>query len=319
MKAILLVGGLGTRLQEISGGVPKPMMPLLGKPLLEHTIALLREHGFNDLCLTLHYRPEIIRQHFGDGHDFGVHIEYREETKPLGTAGAVKNCRDFVGDEDVLIMSGDSACDFDLSELAAKHKGGVTIALSVHAEPLPYGLVLTDRSGAVTGFLEKPAWDHVVTDRVSTGIYILSPEVIDLIPDGEAYDFAKDLFPRLLRMDIPMTGVVMDGYWCDIGTPRAYYQSNLDALDGIYDLPGQTDGIQRIIPCRNRAGLMRAMSEAMAEFGADFSDGLTVVTDKGRAHLAPLPDRCALTLDGDRAAVRAAEALAKKLENQSNI
>lgn len=316
MKAILLVGGLGTRLKEISGDLPKPMMPLLGKPLLERTIALLREHGFDTLCLTLHYRPETIRQYFGDGTRFGVRIEYREETDPLGTAGAVKNCRDFVGGENVLVMSGDSACDFDLGSLAAEHRGGVTIALAVHAEPLPYGLVLTTPSGDVTGFLEKPDWNHVVTDHVSTGIYVLSPEILDRIPEGVPFDFAKDLFPRLLEQHIPMTGRVMDGYWCDIGSPRAYYQCNLDALDGLYRLPGQNGAVRRILPCRDRAGLMRAMSEAAAEFATDFSDGLTIVSELGRAHLAPMAEQCALLLDGDRAAVRDAERLARRLNAQ---
>lgn len=316
MKAILLVGGLGTRLKEISGGLPKPMMPLLGKPLLEHTIALLREQGFDTLCLTLHYRPEIIRRHFGDGSRFGVHIEYCEETEPLGTAGAVKNCQDFVDGDNVLVMSGDSACDFDLGSLAAGHSGGVTIALTVHAEPLPYGLVLTNPQGGITGFLEKPDWNHVVTDHVSTGIYVLSPEILDRIPVGIPFDFAKDLFPRLLEHNIPMTGRVMDGYWCDIGNPRAYYQCNLDALDDLYRLPGQDGTIRRILPCRNRAALMRAMSEAAAEFATDFSDGLTIVSERGRAHLAPLAEQCALVLDGDRAAVRDAERLAIRLNAQ---
>lgn len=316
MKAVILSGGEGTRLRDISGGLPKPMMPLLGKPLLEHTVALLRQNGFDRLCLTLHYKPEIIRRHFGDGERFGVHIEYRLEQEPLGTAGAVKNCRDFIGADSVLIMSGDSACDYDLAGLFHEHESGVTIALTSHGEPLPYGLVLTDKAGRVTGFLEKPTWERVVTDRVSTGIYILSPEVLERVPDGQKYDFAKDLFPALLREGIPMTGQVMDGYWCDIGTPRAYYQCNLDALDGLYRLPDCGAGARRIFPCRDRARLMGAVSQVLAEFGADFSDGLTIENEHGKAHLAPLPDRCALALEGDAAAVRALEALAKKLEQR---
>lgn len=316
MKAVILAGGEGTRLKRISGDLPKPMMPLLGKPLLERTVALLRENGFTELCFTLHYAPEVIRRHFGDGSAFGVRIEYREETKPLGTAGAVRNCRDFIGPDDFLVMSGDSACDFALSELADGHAEGVTIALTTHAEPLPYGLVLTGRDGRVTGFLEKPQWERVVTDRVSTGIYFLSPDVLDRVPDGQFFDFAKDLFPLLLREGVPLTGRVMVGYWCDIGTPRAYYQCNLDALDGLYRLPGEEDAPRRILPCRDRARLMRVMSEALAEMGADFTDGLTLENDKGRAHLAPLADRCALCIDGDGPAVRAMEALAKKLEQR---
>ncbi len=316
MKAVILSGGEGTRLRDISGGLPKPMMPLLGKPLLEHTVALLRQNGFDRLCFTLHYQPDVICRRFGDGERFGVHIEYRRETEPLGTAGAVKNCMDFIGGDNVLIMSGDSACDYDLAELFQGHKAGVTIALAAHAEPLPYGLVVTDRAGRVTGFLEKPSWERVVTDQVSTGIYVLSPDVLSRVPDRRKYDFAKDLFPELLRDGVPMTGRVMDGYWCDIGTPRAYYQCNLDAIDGLYRLPDGAKTARRVFPCRDRARLMGAMSRSLAEFGADFSDGLTIENEHGRAHLAPLPDRCALALEGDAAAVRALEALAKKLEQR---
>ena len=211
-------------------------------------------------------------------------------------------------------MSGDSACDFDLGELFRSHSGGVTIALAAQPEPLPFGLVVTDGQGNVTGFVEKPAWEQVVTDRVSTGIYVLSPDVIDRIPPGEKYDFARDLFPRLLRDGIPMRGILAEGYWQDIGTPRSYYQCNLDALDGLYRLPGEAGAARRVIPCRDRARLMRRMSEAMAEFGTDLTDGLSCQTDAGRVHLAPLPDRSALSLDGDPAAVRVMEALAKRLE-----
>lgn len=316
MKAILLTGGEGTRLREISGGLPKPMMPLLGRPLLERTVVFLKECGFDRLCVTLCYAPERIRELLGDGGRFGVSIEYREEKEPLGTAGAVGNCRDFIREETVLVMSGDSACDFDLGALYRSHREGVTIALAAHAEPLPYGLVVTDRAGRVTGFVEKPSWERVVTDRVSTGIYVLSPGVMDLVPAGVKYDFAKDLFPRLLSEGIPMTGKLMDGYWCDIGTPRAYYQCNLDALDGLYRLPGQAGAARRVVPCRDRARLMRAMSETLMELGADFTDGLTCDTGEGRAHLAPLPDRAALALEGDPAAVRSMEALARRLEGQ---
>ena len=316
MKAVILSGGEGTRLREISGDCPKPMMPLLGKPLLERTVALLRESGFTDLCLTLHYRPEVIRQFLGDGERFGVHIEYRMENEPLGTAGAVRNCLDFIGGDDILVMSGDSACDYDLGSLFRSHTGGVTIALAVHAEPLPYGLVITDRTGRVTGFVEKPAWERVVTDRVSTGIYILSPDVLDRVPKGRRFDFAKDLFPQLMAEGVPLHGRIMEGYWCDIGTPRAYYQCNLDAIDGLYRLPGQTGTVRRVIPCRDRARLMRVMSESLAEFGADLTDGLSLSSENGQAHLAPLADRAALALEGDPAAVRAMEALVRRLERE---
>ncbi len=316
MKAVILTGGAGTRLASVSGGLPKPMMPLLGAPLLERTVALLRDNGFERLCMTLCYKPDVIRDHFGDGSRFGVSIEYRLERAPLGTAGAVLNCADFLGGEDFLVMSGDSACDLDLAQLARDRRRGVTIALTTRSEPLPYGLVLTDREGRITGFLEKPTWERVVTDRVSTGIYWISADVLDYIPPGRPYDFARDLFPDLLARGVPMYGRVLEGYWCDIGTPRAYYQCNLDALDGLWRVPGVQEPPRRILPCRDRARLMRAIGEALAEFGADFSDGLTVTGPAGQVKLAPLADRSALALEGDRAAVRRIEALARKLDSQ---
>lgn len=318
MKAIVLSGGAGTRLQSVSGGLPKPMMPILGTPLLRHIVSHLRDCGFTDLCLTLCHKGESIRNELGDGSGLGVHIQYRLENpkNPLGTAGAVKNCRDFTDASPFLVMSGDSACDFDLSRLMALHTGGVTIALTTRDTPLSYGLVVTRADGTIAGFLEKPEWDRVVTDRISTGIYVLDPEILEYIPENTQYDFGKDLFPALLKQGIPMRGVGMDGYWRDIGTPREYYQTNLDALDGIYRLPEKQGSTKTLLPCRNRARLMRAMSEALVEFGADFSHGLTLQNETGTAHISPLPNEEALCFDGDPAAVRHMEEMARKFRRE---
>ena len=318
MQAVILSGGEGTRLRSVSGGLPKPMMPILGTPLLLRTVALLRANGFTDLCLTLCHKGEVIQNSLGDGSALGVRIQYRLEDpqSPMGTAGAVKNCRDFLGKEPFLVMSGDSACDFDLAGLMASHTGGVTIALTARTDPLAYGLVVTRSDGTVAGFLEKPGWERVVTDRISTGIYVLDPGILDYIPENVPYDFGKDLFPSLLKQGVPMRGVVMEGYWRDIGTPRDYYQTNLDALDGLYRLPGEASLTRRVLPCRDRARLMRAMSERLVEFGADFSNGLTLRNETGTAHLAPLADADALCLDGDPAAVRTLEALARRVRGE---
>lgn len=318
MKAVILSGGEGTRLRAISGGLPKPLMPILGTPLLLRTAALLRDCGFTDLCLTLCHKGDMIRNTLGSGASLGVRIQYRLENpnRPLGTAGAVKNCRDFLGADPFLVISGDSACDFDLAHLMARHRGGVTIALTDRAVPLAYGLVVTRADGAIAGFLEKPDWEQVVTDRISTGIYVLDPDILDLIPEDTPCDFGKDLFPALLQTDLSMRGEVMDGYWRDIGTPRDYYQANLDALDGLYRLPGEGSCTHRVLPCQNRARLMRAMSETLVEFGADFSHGLTLDSSAGKAHLAPQADTEALCLDGDPAAVRELESLARRLRRE---
>ena len=291
MKAILLAGGQGRRLRSITGKLPKPLVPLIGVPVLDRLLELLRRSGFTDVCATLCYRPEIIQEHCGDGSSYGVHLRYRIETEPRGTAGAVRACSDFYGRDDFLVISGDAACSFDLLQLYRQHQSSgaaVTVALYPDAEPLQYGLVLQDREGYVRHFIEKPDWPHVVTDLVNTGIYIVSPRAMTYVPEDTPFDFANDLFPLLLAADEPILGVPMDGYWCDIGTPRAYYRCCLDVLDGRLsptppeapespDAPAQcTDPLRRSVPCRDRAHRMRTLSEAMMEAGADFTNGLHV-------------------------------------------
>ncbi|MEG0876975.1 MAG: NDP-sugar synthase [Oscillospiraceae bacterium] len=235
MKAVIMAGGMGTRLRPICDAMPKPMTGLCGRPLLEHLIELLKLNGFRSLCLTLGHKPECIRDYFGDGGDFGVSLEYRLEEKPLGTAGGVGACRDFYGDEDFLVISGDAACDFDLRVLMREHKARgamVTMALFPHPEPLRYGTVLIDRRGQVISFIEKPCWERVVTDLVNTGVYIVSPAAMELVPRGQPFDFARDLFPLLAKKGGKIVGIPMSGYWCDIGDPKSYLRCCMDALDG---------------------------------------------------------------------------------------
>lgn len=292
-----MAGGEGKRLKPVTGALPKPMVPFLGKPLMERIIELLRSSGISEICAALGYNPQPITDYFGDGSQFGVHMEYRYEDVPLGTAGGVKNCEDFYGTEDFIVISGDAACDFDLRRVISEHLGSrsaVTLALYECPDPLSYGLVIPEPGGAVRCFIEKPAWDRVVTNLVNTGIYVVSPEAMSLVPKDKPFDFAKDLFPLLIDRDSGIRGVITDGYWCDIGTPRAYYQCCIDALDGLLRLPDIETGAApapqprqrpqlhgnsrciRRIACRDRARLMRAVSECMLEFGADFSEGLTL-------------------------------------------
>ena len=179
-----MAGGMGTRLRSITGDTPKPMVPLLGRPMMEHIIILLREQGFTDICAAVRYRAGDIMGYFGDGSRFGVRLQYRVEDRALGTAGGVKNCRDFYGDEDFLVISGDAACDFELRTLMDAHRrsgADATIALYRSREPLRYGLAVTDHDGLVRSFIEKPDWRRVVTDLVNTGIYVLSPRVMELV------------------------------------------------------------------------------------------------------------------------------------------
>lgn len=312
MKAIVLAGGEGTRLKAVTGELPKPMVPLLGRPLMEYTLLLLRRCGFTEVCAALHYRAQDIIDHFGDGSRFGVALRYHVETEAWGTAGAVRRCRDFIGEEDVLIISGDAACDYDLRALWRRHrerKATATLALARESEPLRYGLAVTEESGRIRAFIEKPDWRHVVTDLVNTGIYVLSPRALEAIPTDRPCDFAKDLFPALLERGEPLLGLPMDGYWCDVGTPLSYYQCCVDALQGKLVLPcapafqtapapeepvRDEEGFVLDCPCQSRAAVMGTLSEQLLSLGPDYADGLRLGGENFRLHIAPLPTAAAL-------------------------
>lgn len=307
MKAVILAGGEGKRLKSVTGNLPKPMVPVAGVPVMERIIRLLRQQGFTELCAALCYRPEVICAHFGDGSRFGVHLEYRVQEDPIGTAGSVLQCRDFYGDDDFLVMSGDAMCDFDLRALMERHRAAraaVTMALHPNAEPLRYGLVLLDRESRVRHFVEKPDWPHVVTNLVSTGIYAVSPRAMRYVPGGQSFDFAKHLFPMLLHSGETILGVPMEGYWRDIGTPRDYYQGCLDLLDGRLktdpaegEPAPEAEAAGAEVPCRDRAALMRAASEAFMEAGADFADGLHFRDGSWDVRVRPDPNRSALRVE----------------------
>ena len=175
MKAIILAGGEGTRLRPLSICKPKPMLRLFDRPLLEHIVLLLRNCGFTELCMTLHYLPQIIQDHFGDGSELGVSIEYRTEAQAAGTAGSVLACRDFAGKDDVLVVSGDAACSYDLRAMMEKHRlsgADATVLVQKCSEPSEFGLVLTEEDGRVKGFVEKPGPEKIVSDLINTGIYV---------------------------------------------------------------------------------------------------------------------------------------------------
>jgi len=304
MKAVILAGGLGTRLRPVTGEHPKPMAPLLGRPIMEHIVDRLHACGYTEICAALQYRAGEIMAHFGDGRRFGVHMEYRIGTEPLGTAGCVKNCRDFFGTEDFLVISGDAACDFDLARLMTVHRekgAAATLALSADPAPLRYGLAVTDSEGWIRAFIEKPDWPRVVTDLVNTGIYVLSPRVFDYVPDTGACDFGKDLFPKLLAAGEGLYGLMMDGYWRDIGTPQDYFRCCADALDGkLHLIPGEDfrpvpppaadlpeEGVLADCPCRDRARLMGTLSELLLDMGADYSDGIRLRGKNFEMHISP--------------------------------
>jgi mannose-1-phosphate guanylyltransferase / phosphomannomutase len=233
MKAVVMAGGEGTRLRPLTSNQPKPMVPIVGKPCMEHILELLREHGLTDVIVTVAFLPQAIRGYFGTGDTLGMQIGYSVEESPLGTAGSVRHAADQL-DETFLVISGDALCDVDLSALVAFHRergAAVTIGLKAVDNPLEFGIVVTDEEGRVERFLEKPSWSQVFSDTINTGIYVLEPEVLRHVPTDRPYDFSKELFPYLLEMGRPIYGYTMDGYWQDIGNLDQFRQANFDALE----------------------------------------------------------------------------------------
>ncbi len=242
MKAVVMAGGEGTRLRPLTSNQPKPMVPIVGKPCMEHILDLLRRHEMHEVVVTLAFMPQAIRSYFGRGESLEMDIDYSVEEQPLGTAGSVKLAEKRL-DGTFLVISGDALCDVDLTDLVAAHKAkgaAVTIGLKSVDNPLEFGIVVTDEEGRVERFLEKPSWGQVFSDTINTGIYVLEPEVLRHVPADGPYDFSKELFPLLLEMGRPIYGHVLDGYWQDIGNLEQFRQANFDALDGHVrlDVPG---------------------------------------------------------------------------------
>ncbi|MDR1669470.1 MAG: NTP transferase domain-containing protein [Oscillospiraceae bacterium] len=235
LRAVMLAGGAGTRLRPISAECPKPMVRFFDKPVMEYGIELLRRHGFTDIHITLQTMPQKITDYFGDGTAKGVNLRYSTEKEPLGTAGGVRAAMDGFLDGTVLVLSGDAVTDIDLTaawEYHRSRRADATLVLSRRPNVLEYGLVMTDTGGRVTNFIEKPSHGQVFTDTVNTGIYILSPGALRRIPPQTAFDFARDLFPQMLRDNMSLYGYVSDRYWCDIGDSGAYLQCCRDVLNG---------------------------------------------------------------------------------------
>ena len=239
-----MAGGDGARLRPLTVGRPKPMVPIVNKPVMGHILDLLKHHGITEVVVTLRYLAAVIQDFFGDGSTLGMKITYVVEDSPLGTAGSVKNAAEYL-DETFLVISGDALTDFDLTSILVAHKASgaaATLTLTHVPNPLEYGVVVTDEAGYVAQFLEKPGWGEIISDTVNTGIYVLEPAVLALIPPGVPYDFASDLFPymleqpRLLEQE-PLYGYIAQGYWCDVGNLEEYRRANADLLYGRVQLP----------------------------------------------------------------------------------
>ncbi len=229
-----MAGGEGSRLRPLTLGRPKPMIPLVTKPLLSHIFDLLKQHGITDVVVTVQYMASRIQDYYGDGSQIGMKIEYSLEDVPLGTAGSVKNAAHLL-DDTFLVISGDALTNFDLTRIVNYHreKGGLaTVTLTRVPNPLDYGVVQTHDDGRIHRLDEKPGWSDVVSDTVNTGIYVLEPKVLERIEPGEVFDFSHDLFQEMIEENGPVYGVVVDGYWTDVGRFEEYHRASDDMLHG---------------------------------------------------------------------------------------
>jgi mannose-1-phosphate guanylyltransferase/mannose-1-phosphate guanylyltransferase/phosphomannomutase len=230
---MVLAAGLGTRLRPLTYEITKPMVPVLDRPVMEHILDLLARHGFEEVIANLHYFPDTIREYFGD------RLSYHHEPELLGTAGGVRACAEFFGDQPFLVISGDALTDIDLGALAARHRdsGGIaTLAVKKVSDTREYGVVLHDRDGRVTGFQEKPAPEEALSQLGNCGIYVFSPEIFDYFPARDFADWAQDVFPALLDNDVPFYVHEIHEYWNDVGSLAELRQGTFDALEGELNL-----------------------------------------------------------------------------------
>ncbi|WP_341479125.1 nucleotidyltransferase family protein [Heliobacterium chlorum] len=231
---MIMAGGVGSRLRPLTDTMPKPMVPVHGRPAMEYAIELLKQHGITEIAVTLCFYPEIIMNYFGDGSRFGVQLHYFIENEPLGTAGSVKQAQEFL-DETFLVISGDGITNINLSKIIEFHKKKqalATMALTTVDDPTQFGIVITDERGFIRRFIEKPKPEQVFSNTINAGIYAFEPGIFEYIPSG-FYDFSKHLFPLLLQEKFHLLGVHARGYWKDIGTMEQYKQVHIDINNGL--------------------------------------------------------------------------------------
>lgn len=242
MKAMILAGGLSTRLYPLTKAVPKPLVPVAGVPNAVHLINYLKSYGYDEIAINVHYLADAILQTLGDGSDFGVRLKYLHEEVLMGSAGAVKPLQLFFGDENFVVVGCDDLTDLPLDRLVKMHEANnavATIGLVVRPKVDQYGVVVVGDDGRITGFQEKPAPGTERSKLVNTGIYAFSPEIFERIPAGEFYDFGKQVFPELLADGKAFYGFdARDAYWCDIGTPDEYRRATADVVNGLFRIPG---------------------------------------------------------------------------------
>ncbi|MEA3353505.1 MAG: sugar phosphate nucleotidyltransferase, partial [Campylobacterota bacterium] len=285
MKAIILAGGFGTRIQPLTNSLPKPMLPILNRPMMEHIIIKLRDElDIKEMAVLLYFKPEVIKDHFGDGRDLGVNITYIQPDDDYGTAGAVAHAREFL-DDTFIIVSGDLVTNFDFKKIQKFHKkkkSQLTITLTRVENPLQFGVVIANEDDRIEKFLEKPSWGEVFSDTINTGIYVIEPEILNYIPHGENFDFAKDLFPTLMKNDIPLWGCSVEGYWRDVGNPQSYREVYQDIFKGEIKLPikGEPQRIDKgVVYLESGVKLpkkIRVNGTVVIDKGAKISEGVTL-------------------------------------------
>ncbi len=236
MKAVIIAGGLGTRLRPLTYNTPKPIVPVANRAFTVHQIELLRQHGITEIILNLHYLSDNIKSILDDGKDLGVKLYYSIEEHPLGTAGAVKNAERFFDDGPLVVFNGDVLTDINISQIIDFHKkkkARATLTLTRVEDPTAYGLILTDADSRVTHFIEKPSWEQLSNlsgerpaDTINAGIYVLDPKIFREVPAGVEYSFERQLFPGLLAQGAPIYGYITDRYWIDIGKPGQYMSAH---------------------------------------------------------------------------------------------
>ena len=296
MRAMVLAAGLGTRLRPITYEMPKPMVPVLNRPVMEHILRLLARHGFSETIANLHWFPELIEAHFGDGSATGVQLSYSPEESLLGTSGGVRNAADFLGDS-FLIISGDALTDIDLTamrEFHESHDGVATLATKRVEDTSQFGVAITGADGRIQGFQEKPEPAEALSDLANCGIYMFRSEIFDFFPapgtskaaspgDPPGFaDWAMDVFPRLLEGDVPFYSHEIDAYWNDIGNLEELREGSLDALSGAVkvDFEGEVvDGFRSDPPTEDEGKLQGpVLLGPGCEIGADVRiDGPSVI------------------------------------------
>jgi NDP-sugar pyrophosphorylase family protein len=292
MKAMVLAAGLGTRLRPITYSIPKPMVPVLNRPVMEHIARLLARHGFDETIANLHWFPEVIEGHFGDGGEFGLRLSYSREERLLGTAGGVRNAAGFLGDS-FLVISGDALTDIDLAAMRAfhdSHDGLATLATKRVGDTSQFGVVITSPDGRIQGFQEKPDTSEALSDLANCGVYMFRAEIFDYFPapgtsaaagdgDPEGFaDWAMDVFPALLDSDVPFYSHEARAYWNDIGNLEELRQGNLDALRGEVALEPGVPEVAEGVRAASPVGAAEVSAPALIGSGVELGEGARVGT-----------------------------------------